>query len=157
MASWIRWNVERENDEVCVRALRRETQTTVSEEVTFSVLEAFLSILKIIRRADISIKPNVSFISDWHWGAPKLFTCTTSSYLHPTPVPPQTHPLGRKSEKTSNDIACKGSRNIYGWVWVKKLTIKAKVNSFVITIILTHLAHFNGLLQPIPVQMVSII
>ena len=49
-----------------MRALRRETQTTVSEEVTFSVLEAFafLSILKIIRRADISIKPNVSFISD---------------------------------------------------------------------------------------------
>ena len=47
-----------------MRALGRETQTTVSEEVTFSVLEAFLSILKIIRRAGISIKPNVSFISD---------------------------------------------------------------------------------------------
>ena len=40
---------------------------------------------------------------------------------------------------------------------LKKLTIKTKVESFVITIILTHLAHFNGLLQPIPVQMVSII
>lgn len=50
-----------------VRALGlgSETQTTVSEEeVTFSVLEAFLSILKIIRRTDISIIPNVSFISD---------------------------------------------------------------------------------------------
>ena len=40
---------------------------------------------------------------------------------------------------------------------LKKLTIKTKVKSFVITIILTHLAHFNGLPQPIPVQMVSII
>ena len=86
------------------------------------------------------------------------------SYLHAQlaliSTPPQCHPKPthwvERARKPQMKLA-KVLETAMVESELKKLTIKTKVESFVITIILTHLAHFNGLLQPIPVQMVSII
>lgn len=87
------------------------------------------------------------------------------SYLHAQlaliSTPPQCHPKPthwvERARKPQMILLAKVLETAMVESEFKKLTIKTKVESFVITIILTHLAHFNGLLQPIPVQMVSII